>query len=279
MTSVAVLIACHNRRAKTIGCIEGLLRSQAFDRFRIGLYLVDDGSTDGTSEAVYRSFPAAHVIRGDGSLYWNGAMRLAFEAAMQDGGFDYYLWLNDDTIIYEDTFSKLILTAESARSGGRDAVIVGTTQAVLGGSATYGGVVRTSWWRPLKFRLLGISDESRQCDTMHGNCVLIPFRIAEEVGNLDSKFVHTMGDIDYGLRVRQAGFDIKTMPGCAGVCDHNAREMTYLDTSLSRRERWRRLRSVKGLPPKQWYVLTKRHCGLLWPAFWLWPYVHFWFRK
>jgi hypothetical protein len=40
-------------------------------------------SSDGTSEAVCEAFPQASILRGQGSLFWNGGMRVAFEAAMQ----------------------------------------------------------------------------------------------------------------------------------------------------------------------------------------------------
>jgi hypothetical protein len=36
------------------------------------------------------------VLGGDGSLFWNGGMRLAYADAMRSD-FDYYLWLNGDT--------------------------------------------------------------------------------------------------------------------------------------------------------------------------------------
>jgi hypothetical protein len=46
-----------------------------------------------------------------------------------------------------------------------------------------------------------------------------------------------------------------------------------MDTRLTRRQRWSKIMSQKGLPPKQWYVLVKRHAGILWPLFFGWPYL------
>jgi GT2 family glycosyltransferase len=107
---------------------------------------------------------------------------------------------------------------------------------------------------------------------MNGNCVLIPRVIANTIGNLDRAFVHTMGDIDYGLRARKAGFPIMVMPGYAGICMNNSIERTLIDTHSLSLYRLKKIVSPKELPPKSWYVLTSRHTGLLWPLFWVWPY-------
>ena len=42
------------------------------------VYLVDDGSRDGTSRSVAVRFPQISILEGDGSLFWNGGMRKAF---------------------------------------------------------------------------------------------------------------------------------------------------------------------------------------------------------
>ena len=43
------------------------------------IIFVDDGSTDGTAEAVARSFPETTILTGDGSLFWNRGMHVAFD--------------------------------------------------------------------------------------------------------------------------------------------------------------------------------------------------------
>ncbi len=63
---IAVLLTCHNRRAETLRCLEALLAQDAGASLRV--FLVDDGSTDGTGEAVRVSFPQVNVVQGDGSL-------------------------------------------------------------------------------------------------------------------------------------------------------------------------------------------------------------------
>jgi len=93
---IAALITCHNRRAQTLACLEALYQNALSQDYSLHVILVDDGSTDGTGEAVRELYPSVEIIRGDGNLYWNKGMYRAFGHAMETG-FDAYLWLNDDT--------------------------------------------------------------------------------------------------------------------------------------------------------------------------------------
>lgn len=273
MQTIAVLMTCHNRREKTLACLAALFNSDPVHNTTVEVFLVDDGSTDGTSSAVKATFPAVHLIAGDGNLYWNGGMRVAFAAAMQVG-FDFYLWLNDDTTLYPGALPALLTLANAEQQRQkRAAVIVGTTQDAPGGAATYGGLCRKSVWRPLNHTLVFAPAVATHCETMNGNCVLIPGAVAKQVGNLEPAFVHAMGDIDYGLRASKAGSAIMVLPGFVGTCSHNPVDNTFLDERLPWRTRWAKIMSLKGLPPRQWYVLVRRHAGLLWPLLFVWPYA------
>lgn len=271
---IAVLMTCHNRRLQTLECLEALFQSELPSDYSLEVFLVDDGSSDRTEDAVRHDYPQVNVIKGDGSLFWNGGMRVAFKTAMQQG-FDYCLWLNDDTMLHSHAISTLLTTVHEFENVNEcsTAVVVGSTQDVLSGTVTYGGQLRVSKWRPIKYQLAIPSSVAIPCDTMNGNCVLIPRSVAQVVGNLDEAFVHSIGDIDYGLRVRTSGFQIIVMPGYAGLCSRNSVENTFVDINLSVRERLNRLNGAKGLPLHAWYVFTRRHCGIFWIIFWLWPYL------
>ena len=273
MQTIAVLMTCHNRREKTLSCLDALFKSIPAPDVAVEVFLVDDGSTDGTSSAVKATYPGVQLIAGDGNLYWNGGMRVAFAAAMQKG-FDFYLWLNDDTILYPSALPALLalVNAEQRRQK-KPTIIVGTTQDAPGGTATYGGLCRKSVWRPLNHSIVFSHSMPIPCETMNGNCVLVPNALAKHLGNLEPAFVHAMGDIDYGLRATTAGFPLLVLPGYVGVCSHNPVDNTFLDCRLSLGVRWSKIMNLKGLPPKQWYVLVRRHAGLLWPLLFIWPYA------
>ena len=128
MQKVAILLTVHNRREKTLACLRNCYQQidsmKGDDLWSFSVYLVDDGSTDGTSEAVSEEFPQAVIIRGDGNLFWNHGMITAWEAAAADGQ-DFYLWLNDDTMMKEGALACLMETSSFLR---HKAIVVGTAE-------------------------------------------------------------------------------------------------------------------------------------------------------
>ncbi len=273
---VAILMSCHNRREKTLACLKALFAQDLSPGVRLQVYLVDDGSHDGTGEAVRAAYPEIRVLRGDGSLFWNGGTRLAFSEALSVG-YAYYLWLNDDTVLDPEALDNLLRTyRDLAASHGPYQIVVGSTRDPATGVTTYGGVVRPSRWRPLKVRLVEPDErEPKRCDTINGNCVLIPRAVAERVGNLDGAFTHRMADHDYGLRARGLGCSVWIAPGHVGACPRNSPRGTWQDPSLPLLRRLKLVRTPLGLPPREWLVYARRYAGRLWPAYWAFPYLRF----
>lgn len=270
--TIAVLMACHNRREKTLACLAALMANQLPVSESLHVILADDGSTDGTSEAVRTQFPRTEIIVGDGSWYWNGGMHKAFERALQ-GEYEAYLWLNDDTMLYPDSIARLAGTARDVKTRhGADCIIVGSTQDADTRQLTYGGVVRAAFWRPLTFKMIEPGEQPIACESMWGNCVLIPAAIARSIGNLEPRFKHSMGDVDYGLRARRAGFGIYVMPGFAGSCSMNSPGGSFEDPGVPLFQRLKKIAHPKGMPIDAWRILTRRHAGPLWFLYWLWPY-------
>jgi len=272
MSTVAVLITSHNRREKTLACLAALFANLLPEGVSFHVIMVDDGSTDGTSEAVFTTYPSTEVIRGDGGLYWNQGMHMAFARAMTQG-FDYYLWLNDDTLLHPDALRRLLsLSDQLHKQYGVPVIVVGSTEDPTTGCITYGGQKAVSRLRRFAYRKVWHATEPIECETMNGNIVLIPKTIACAVGNLDPQYEHAMGDIDYALRARQFGYRLFVAPGFLGYCTNNPLAGSYQDRQLPLRIRWKKILNQKGLPVRSWLHFTRRHGGLLWPLYFLWPY-------
>ncbi|MEO0970927.1 MAG: glycosyltransferase family 2 protein [Cyanobacteria bacterium J06639_18] len=266
---IAVLMTCFNRRDTTIACLRALHQQTCnFD-----VYLTDDGSSDGTSEAVKAEFPQVKILQGDGNLFWVGGMRLAFAEAMKYS-YDYYLWLNDDTFLESDTLDKLLNIQQSlSQKNYVNSIIVGTTQDPITRQPTYGGAVKSKKWYSNKFEFLEPTQDIQICDAMFGNCVLIPRNVANKVGNIDAAFVHSLGDLDYALRARKLDCSIWIAPGYVGTCSKNSIRNSWADTNLPLQERLRKILQIKGFPLKPWTVFCSRHSGAFWFIYWSLPYI------
>jgi GT2 family glycosyltransferase len=270
---VAILMTCFNRKEKTLKSLRSLFHQDNKVARSIQVILVDDGSTDRTSDEVVEQFPAVQILMGDGSLYWNGGMRLAFGEAMH-GEFDYFLWLNDDTTLFPNALDVMLQTASELELEGKPGIVVGSTCHPDSGRRTYGGFRRVRNWCSQHYvPVEPLSDAIQACDTMNGNCTLIPKSVAVKVGNLDGAFRHRFSDMDYSLRARARGFGTYLVPGFIGACTPNLQQGTWRDTEIPFSRRWRDLMSPKGIPINEWFTFTRRHYGFLWPLYFCSPYI------
>lgn len=96
-----IITAVHNRKEVTKRFVDVLKKQTYTD---IQLILVDDGSTDGTSEMVLEKLPNSTIIRGDGNLWWGGALHEAYQWVnknLKENHVDYIMISNDDVIFSE----------------------------------------------------------------------------------------------------------------------------------------------------------------------------------
>lgn len=268
---VVTLLTCHDRRDSTLRCLESLFRQRTAPS---AVVLVDDGSSDGTAEEVARRFPEVVIVPGSGSLYWGGGMRLATEVASSRFDAEFHLWLNDDVVLSADAVEMLLDTYRARRDAGRPrSLVVGALRDPSTGATSYSGLKRANPWHRLRFALVEPSGEPQLCDTLNGNVVLLPVEAISSLGTIDPLFTHNIGDTDYGLRARKAGWDVVLAPGYTGTCSPNPPTGTFAEPTLPLRARFRLFSSAKGLPFRAWATYTRRHGGLLWPAYLALPYL------
>lgn len=271
---IAVLMASHDRVATTLACLERL-HTQSDLAAEIEVFLVDDASTDGTASAVAERFADVHVLRGDGSLFWSGAMRIAQTAARRIRP-DFLLWLNDDVLLDPDALARLLETHRRLSERGEPtAIVVGGLLDPDDGSISYAGVTRPDRLRPARFEVVEPLDEARRCESMNGNLVLVPEVVFRRLDGFDGSYRHAMSDFDFGLRATAQGCGVWLAPGTFGTCRRDHADQPWSDPNLGLSRRVRVLLSPKGLPPRDWLHFTRRHTGPLWPLYFLSPYSRF----
>lgn len=259
---IAALITCFNRKDKTLQCLRGLAAQELPEGTVVETVLVDDGSRDGTAEAVLEEFPATRVLTGDGSLYWCGGMRKAWrEAAKSDP--DFYLLLNDDTLLLPAALRALL---DVAGTPDKSNIAVAAIRDPKTGQATYGGIRNKSG-------LVPASGKPEVCDTFNANAVLVPRAVFHELGVFHETYTHGMGDFDYGYAATRRGIPVIQSADFLGECERNSEQGTWRDRSLPRGVRWKQLRGPKGLPFKEWMTFNRRNAGWTWPLRTVSPYV------
>lgn len=229
--NIAVLLTCFNRKEKTLSCLASLFNAQdgynkcsLSNQVQLTLFLVDDGCTDGTSDAIKKTFSnkKINIIKGTGSLYWAGGMRLAWRTALMYDNWDYFLLINDDTDLLEIVFDELFKTEEySIKHYAKEGLISGiTTSKTEPYILTYGGSVWVNKFLGTKKRL-GKSASPQLCDFTNANILLIPNSIVNQVGIFFDGYIHGLADYDYSNMVRKAGFPVILTANFCGRCDRD----------------------------------------------------------
>lgn len=272
MTKICFLVTCYNRKEKTTHCIKSIIEQNP--NLIPQFVLVDDGCTDGTSEAV-EQIPNIdiHIIKSKGNLFYSGGMHVAIEYVKNNKiDCDYYALINDDVEFYAHSFERMVELPY------KDSIRVGATDDG-NGKMTYAGVKSCSKWRPSFKKVMSLKDIV-YCDTFNANCVLIPAEVFKTLDNIDSHYVHGFGDFDYGLMARSKGINIIVTNFYVGKCLNNPVKGNWKDHSFSIRKRIKMKESPNGSPSKMWFYFTKKHFGIFSAIFTVvYQYVLFFLKK
>jgi GT2 family glycosyltransferase len=265
--SIAALMAIHNRKVMTIESLKclysQLIGTAEGSKYEVHPFIFDDGCTDGSADAVRELWPHARVLPGDGSYFWCKGMNVAWTEAAK-GDPDYYLLLNDDTMMMPDALERLLNIAPTPES---HIIAVGAIVDPVTRTKTYGGSALH------KHKKAPEGSEPLECALFNANCVLIPREVYRRVGMFYHGYTHAMGDTDYGRTARRRGIKIYETSHPVGTCENNPVAGTWRDRSLKRIERFRKLNSIKGLPYREWWAFCRRNYGLAAPRYFLSPTI------
>jgi len=308
--NIAVILTCYNRREKTVACLNRLFAAQAvynahsrdnredtgrtFDKLdkTIGLkvFLTDDGCTDGTGDAVREAFAQQDicVLKGTGSLYWAGGMRFAWKEALKEHAkWDFYLLLNDDTLVLDNVFEELFAAHEYAlQTFDKAGLYSGVTCATDDPSViTYSGDLTTATG---KWSRLDPNGTPQMVDQTNANVLLVAKEVVDEIGIFYEGYIHSAADWDYSILARKAGCPALITANVCGECDFDHTPDVEIMTKLAGMKLAERRRYFKNPVnhDRDHMVFVRRHSPLRLPVAWIlrnircyWPSFYIWINK
>jgi GT2 family glycosyltransferase len=215
---VVAVVLTWNGREDTLACLASL--EAAPDR-PDAIVLVDNGSSDGTADAVRERFPDVELVRSEENLGFAGGNNLGLERAGELGA-DHVLVLNNDAEVEPGGVRALV--EEAARR---------PDAASLGSKILFAEPPDLIWFAGARFdpragyngRQLGYRErDDGRYDAVHetdracGAAMLVPRAVLDAVGGFDEELFLYSEDVEWSLRARRAGYRHYVVP--ASVVRH-----------------------------------------------------------
>ena len=221
LTRTALVIPVFNRRETTLQALRSL-RKVRTDGLDVRIFVIDDGSTDGTAEAIKNDFPDVRLEFGDGTLHYAAGTNRGIEAAMKWGA-DLVVAMNDDSIFHEDFLVKLVETSKRFERSivGASLLLWDNPHLTFQIAPTWSSV-NGGWIFPQNKPIFSFPSEPYQVECIVGNCVLFPAAAIEENGLMDeTNFPTGWGDVQYTMRMKKAGWNLIVDPSSKVWCEPN----------------------------------------------------------
>lgn len=207
--TVHVLIPVFNRLKETQRVLTCTRKQKLDEQLRI--VVIDDGSSDGTGKYL-DSQADISVLKGDGSLWWAGAIELGLQHALAQGGAqDWVLFVNNDTQFAENFIQGLLDAARVHAPAAVGSVIC--DEAMPRRLLSIGAMLNT--WRLRvqdKLQVDRAQDAGNglhSVDALSGRGTLYPLAAFRAVGTMNTAWLpHYLADYELSVRVRKAGYKL-----------------------------------------------------------------------
>ena len=208
--TVFILTAVRNRLNETKKLL-GSIKKQTYPMIKT--FIVDDGSTDGTS-GYLKSNKHVTYIKGNGKLWWTGAISIGVETALKTAkSNDFILTINNDCEFGPNYIQKLLHLAKQYKKG-----IIGSLVVDSGDQSTVIDAGTKIDWKNYRLLRLGPLDiaklptqktHRKDIDILSTKGTLFPVEVFTQIGNFNHKiFPHYLSDYEFTYRARQAGYKL-----------------------------------------------------------------------
>jgi GT2 family glycosyltransferase len=181
------------------------------------IFVVDNGSADGSPEAIREAFPQIHLIRND----TNQGFARAVNQALNRAGGRYIVLLNSDARLQEGTIQALMVFMEDnpdvGIAGGQLINPDGSRQNSI---APFPSLATELLNRRLLRTLFPRSYPGKErehpfpidVDSLVGACIIVRRQAIDDVGGLDEGYFFFMEETDWCLRMRERGWRVSFVP-------------------------------------------------------------------
>jgi GT2 family glycosyltransferase len=201
-----------NGREDTLRCLESLMQVKHPD---LGVVCVDNGSVDGSQQAVRERFPGVTLIEAGANLGYSAGNNLGLRHALAHGA-RWMMLVNNDATLAADVIDGFEAAArERPRAG------------ILAGKVYFADRPETIWFAGQRVsELLGYSGRPRgygrpdgaryshlvTTGRAVGALMAVSREAIDAVGMLDEDLFAYVEDVDWALRVRGAGMEVVFAP-------------------------------------------------------------------
>ena len=210
--SVTIIVLNENSRQDTLDCLRSL-KHLTYPHTHV--IVVDNGSTDGSVDAIQTQFPRITLIATGENLGFTGGNNLGIQHAIEAGA-DYIMLLSNDAIIAPDMIEVMVAAMKADPSiGVTGPTIYDYDQPDNIWSA--GGSIN---WKRGTTEMIGQGEEDKcqfgcanhQVDFVAGCALMARRETWEKAGLLDDQFFMYYEETEWCVRARRAGFKIAQVP-------------------------------------------------------------------
>lgn len=203
---VVAVVLCWNDAPRVLALLD---RLEQLDRPPDRVLVVDNGSADGSADAIAAAFPCCDILRLRDNFGFAGAVNQGIAGARRAGA--RWVWLlNTDIELPTTALRSLLAVGEAdARVG-----MVGALLTEADGRLQARGGGRVSLWTGSSRHVVS-PDESP--DYLSAACLLLRRTMLEETGAFDQGYFFYWEDVDLGFRARQAGWRLAVAEDCRVV--------------------------------------------------------------
>lgn len=251
---IAILITTHNRALVTFRFLESLYKCDIPLGVEIEVYLLDSNSEDNTVEIVEKNFTSVITLRGHSNLFWSSGMRKIWQHASQCYDYDFYLWANDDIVLFKNAIIDILRVSEIFENKN----IVGGILLDNNNNVSYSG------FNLKNNQIIENISVPTVCDLINGNFVLIPKYVFKKIGLIDDKYLHSFGDFDYSLMASKKNIKSYICNIPIGICIKNNNTTKWKDPSSTLNARIKNLYSPHSYAnPIEFFHYNVKHFSLV----------------